>query len=154
LADKRVRSDAQCFSLVRNAIAYKSFSYEKRLEYWRGKERPSRWPKLLAVLPYSDPQIEVFDFEEPEWRSLTAKPAATFGAELCHAQGFLYAVGGVQTKRVSPPSCQGSLGWIYQLPSNSKMLLKKGRKMPLLYSRWIVMISSEIAGPARASFHN
>ncbi len=86
--------------MVENALRYHALSYEEKLIYWRARPKPSRWPRMLAALSYADKPVECFDFEEQRWRLLTNKPTATFGAELCHLAGRLYAVGGVQTKQV------------------------------------------------------
>ncbi len=82
------------------AITYQELSYEAKLDHWKGKKKPSRWPKMLTCLSYADKPVECFDFEESRWRLLTNKPTATFGAELCYLAGRLYSIGGVQTKQV------------------------------------------------------
>ena len=100
LQEPLVRGSPDCLQMIDDALKYHALSYEEKLEYWKGKMKPTRWPKMLAALSYADKIVEAFDFDDEKWIHLTSKPTATFGAELCYLAGRLYSIGGVQTKQV------------------------------------------------------
>ena len=54
LLDQTVREDDDCVSMVYEAIQYHELSYEDKLNYWKTKKKPSRWPKLMAAISYAD----------------------------------------------------------------------------------------------------
>ena len=68
--------------MIQNAIAYHNLNKDKKIHYWKKHKKPSRWPKLLAVLSYAEKTIEFYDFQKDHWAILTEKPDWVFGAEL------------------------------------------------------------------------
>ncbi len=114
LADPLIAACPRSTAAVKEAIRYHDLSYAKKVAYWKGRDRPSRWPKLLVALAYADTIIEAYDFEAQKWITLTEKPTVTFGAETCYVRGRVYAIGGVQSKQVEPETahCTGGGGGV------------------------------------------
>jgi hypothetical protein len=104
--DPLISNCPESVRMVEDAIRYHDLSYAKKVEHWKGRDRPSRWPKLLVAMAYADTIVEAYDFEAEKWVALTEKPSVTFGAETCYMKGKLYTIGGVQSKqgRGSPNS--------------------------------------------------
>lgn len=100
LKDPLVMDDQTCARIMAAAEDYFHLSYKEKLDYWKDRRRPSRWPKLLAALSYAEKLIECFDFEEENWFVLTEKPGYVFGSSMCYLNGKLYTIGGVQSKSV------------------------------------------------------
>lgn len=120
-----IASDPKCVQMLEGALSYHSLSYEKKMDFWSGKVRPSRWPKLLAALSYADKMIECYDFEEQQWMTLTEKPSATFGAEMIYLNGKLYTLGGVQSKVVDQFDLESGK-WVEHFPSLTRFRVAHG----------------------------
>ena len=120
-----ISSSPECLEMVNGALHYHDLPYAEKVEYWRGLDRPTRWPKLLAAAAYADTMIECFDFDERRWQVLTEKPTATFGAEMTYLKGKMYMVGGVQTKQVDQYDIERS-SWVTHFPSLTQFRVAHG----------------------------
>ncbi len=45
LSNPVVAGSPECVAMVEDALRYQAMTYEEKLEYWRDKRKPSRWPK-------------------------------------------------------------------------------------------------------------
>lgn len=101
LADPLIMENEKCTKLLAEGYKYFNMSYMDKLKYWKENlTKPTRWPKLLAVLSYAEKLIECYDFESETWFVMTEKPGYMFGSTMCYLKGKLYTLGGVQSKTV------------------------------------------------------
>ena len=101
LAEPLIMEVEQCSNLVARGYKYLNMNYQEKLNYWKENPRkPTRWPKLIAVLSYAEKLIECYDFEAEAWSIITEKPGYMFGSTMCYMKGKVYTLGGVQSKTV------------------------------------------------------
>ena len=116
LDDPFVMEDRRCREMMEAALEYHNMDYEDKLDHWRTRQKPSRWPKLLAALSYAEKLIECYDFTEKNVFVLTEKPGYVFGSAMCHLNGRLYTLGGVQSKTVDQYDVERNT-WVSHFPS-------------------------------------
>ena len=75
-----------------------------KIEYWDGKQKPARWPKIFVVMRmyWKNLPMEYYDFRTKTWSVLCTVQNWRSCAALVAYQCHVYLVGGEETDKKSP----------------------------------------------------